>query len=269
MAVAVGVVEDRLVQRRRAGKHRDPFSVDALQQAVDVEDRLGEHRGAGGDRSEDACLQPEHVEVGVDHEVAVVRTKPGHRHPVGGHLHGAAVGLHDPLRRSGGPRRKEDVRHVVIGNFHSSGGLPTEGADVRHDGFEIRKCFVLQHARVVDAEEVGDGDEPAHPRPAQDARRLSPLETRVDRDERGARLPQTERRDYPVGTVGSPDRHAIARIDAGAEAPGCLVQLRVGELRVTVDDRHALAEPVNGAAEERRDGHPLRIVEDSSRRWRV
>ena len=44
------------------------------------------------DRGQDAGLQPEHVEVRIDHEVAVVGVQPGHGHPVGGHPHGARRG---------------------------------------------------------------------------------------------------------------------------------------------------------------------------------
>ena len=49
VAVAVGVVEDRLVERRRAGQHGDPLGGDAGQHPVDVEHRLGEHRRPGRD----------------------------------------------------------------------------------------------------------------------------------------------------------------------------------------------------------------------------
>ena len=75
---AVGVVEDRLVERRRAGKHGHPLGGDPGQHPVDVEHRLGQHRGTAGDAGEDPCLQAEHVEVRVDHQVAVV----GGRGPV-------------------------------------------------------------------------------------------------------------------------------------------------------------------------------------------
>ena len=98
VAVAVGVVEDRLVERRRAGQHGDLLVGDAGQRPVDVEHRLGEHRRPGRDRGEDPGLQPEHVEVRVHHQVAVARGEAGHRHPVGGHPQRPAVGLHDALR---------------------------------------------------------------------------------------------------------------------------------------------------------------------------
>ena len=85
VVAAVGVVEDRLVDRRRAGEHGDPLGGDAGEHPVDVEHRLGEHRGPRRDAGEDAGLQPEHVEVRVHHQVAVVGGQAGHRHPVGGH----------------------------------------------------------------------------------------------------------------------------------------------------------------------------------------
>ena len=63
--VPVGVVEDRLVDRRRPGQHGDLLVGDATQDGVHVEDGLGEHGRPRGDAGQDPGLQPEHVEVGV------------------------------------------------------------------------------------------------------------------------------------------------------------------------------------------------------------
>ena len=63
VAGAAGVVEDRLVQRRRPGQHRHALGGHAGQHAVHVEHRLGQHGRAAGDAGQDAGLEPEHVEV--------------------------------------------------------------------------------------------------------------------------------------------------------------------------------------------------------------
>ena len=106
VAVAVGVVEDATGRASaRPGSTVTRSVGDPGQHAVDVEHRLGQHRGAGGDRGEDPGLQAEHVEVRVDHQVAVAGGEAGHGHPVGGHAQRAAVGLHDALgRRRSCPR---------------------------------------------------------------------------------------------------------------------------------------------------------------------
>ena len=109
----VGMVEDRLVEGRRAGQHGHALVGHPGEDAVDVEHRLREHGGAGRHRREDARLQAEHVEVGVDHEVPVAGGETRHRHPVGGDAQRATVGLNDPLRHAGRARREQDVGWVV------------------------------------------------------------------------------------------------------------------------------------------------------------
>ena len=66
-----------------------------------------------GERREDPGLQTEHVEVGIDHQVAVAFGEAGHRHPIGRHLEGPSVGLDDTFRAAGRSRGEEDVRGIV------------------------------------------------------------------------------------------------------------------------------------------------------------
>ncbi len=96
MSGPVGMVEDGLVERRRSGEDGHLLAIDAPQDVVDVEDRLGEHGGPAGHAGQDARLQPEHVEVRVHHEVPVVGAQPGHLHPVGGHATGCGRGSSPP-----------------------------------------------------------------------------------------------------------------------------------------------------------------------------
>ena len=127
VAGPVGVVEDRLVERRRPGQHGDPLGRHPGQHPVDVEHRLGEHRGPGGDRGQDAGLQPEHVEVRVHHQVAVAggagRSSPPSR------WRPAASGRGSAPRpwRAGGARGEEDVGDVVGGRPRRPGGRPRPG----------------------------------------------------------------------------------------------------------------------------------------------
>ena len=124
VVVAVGVVEQRLVERGRARQHGDPLLRDPGQHPVGVEHRLGEHGGPGGDAGEDAGLEPEHVEVRVDHQVAVAGGEAGHRHPVGGDPQGAGVGLTTPL----GTPVVPEVKRMSEG---SSGRAPRRGGRPR------------------------------------------------------------------------------------------------------------------------------------------
>ena len=143
VVAAVRVVEDRLVDRRRARQHRDPLGGHAGERPVDVEHRLGEHRGAGRDRGEDARLQPEHVEVRVHHQVAVAGGEPRHRHPVGGDEQGAGVGLHHALGRAGGAGGEEDVGRVV----GADGGLARRSTSARASGVAAGEEVVPRPAR--------------------------------------------------------------------------------------------------------------------------
>ena len=113
VGVAVGQVEDRLVERGGAGEHRHPLGCDRGEDGRRIEHRHREHGGPRGDRGQDPRLEAEHVEVRVDHQVAVAGGEARHRHPVRGHLQRPAVGLDDALRAARGARREQDVRRVL------------------------------------------------------------------------------------------------------------------------------------------------------------
>jgi hypothetical protein len=103
------VVEDRLVDGRRAGEHRDAFLGDALHDLFDIEHRVRDDRRALDDAREDAGLQPERVEERVDDEVAVTRAEADHRRPRVVRLHARPVREHRALRPAGRSRGEEDV----------------------------------------------------------------------------------------------------------------------------------------------------------------
>ena len=122
------------------------------------------------------------MEVRVDHQVAVAGGEAGHRHPVVGDAQRSAVGLHYALRGTGGPRRKQDVRWVVVANRGGAsyglgprlgGGPPEESfpgnrllrhRTLRHDdGLEVGQLHAtpVEHGEVVGTKEVSDGHQRA------------------------------------------------------------------------------------------------------------
>ena len=109
------VVEDRLVDGRRPGQHRDRLLGDALHHRVDVEHRVRHDRRALDQAREDAGLQPERVEERVDDEIAVAGPEPDHGRPRVVRLHARAVREHRALGPAGRARGEEDVGERVAG----------------------------------------------------------------------------------------------------------------------------------------------------------
>ena len=71
VGVAGRVVQEGLVEGRRAGEDRDAFRGDVGQDRVDVEHRLGDHRRAPHQAGDHPGLVTEGVEEGVDDQIAV------------------------------------------------------------------------------------------------------------------------------------------------------------------------------------------------------
>ena len=287
------MVEERLVERGGAGQHGHPLLGDPSQRSAGVEDRFGEHRRPSGDRRQDPRLQAEHVEVRVHHEVAIAGGEAGHRHPVRCHPQRPAVRLHDPLRYPGGPGGEEDVRWIVGADRRAPAldlvtarpGSPsprtrsmtrcsrTRGSVRDHDGLQVGKlgADVVEHRDVVRAEEVRDGDQHAGAAPGEDVGRLDAFEPGVDRHEDGTGLEDPEHGHDPLGAVEGPDRHPVARLDAGgherrAEGPSLLGELGVGQPGRAVDDGEPLAAPRRGGGRHRRNAVPAAVAPLAHRR---
>ena len=271
------VVQHVQVDRRRGRQDRDlleGYPVDGIRH---VEDGLGQHHRAGGDAGQDARLEPEHVEVRVDHEVAIARLQPGHGDPVQGRDERAGVGHHDALGYAGRSRGEQDVADVV--RRHRAAALGHLSARVRccareelapvrravggrpvgvDDRPQVRPLGPggSQHLDVVIAEELRRGDEHAGRAPVEDGGRLVALEPRVDRYQHCPCLEQAKRRDDPLGTVVVPDRHAVTALDAAGhqgrrELGGTLGELGVGELGGAVSHGRLVAQPLAGGLEVR------------------
>ena len=112
-ARAVGMVEQRVVDRRRPGQHRDPLAFDELEHDAGVEHREREDRRAAHEAREAAGLVAEDVEERVRDQVAVAGAEVGPVAPVEVRAQRLAVRHHDALRAAGRSRREHDVARVV------------------------------------------------------------------------------------------------------------------------------------------------------------
>ncbi len=208
---------------------------------VDVEHRLGEHRGPAGHAGQNAGLQSEHVEVRVDHQVAVVGAETRHGHPVGRHTEGAAVGHQHTLGLPGGARGEEDVREVVrtqsgpalidLGPSRFGGPVDEGGPGLRadrslppgHDDGPQFGQFDLggpQHGDIVGPEKFGDRDQCRGSGPPEQVGRLPTLEAGVDGHQHGPGHGEAQEGDGPLGAVEGPDGHPVARFDTGHHQGG-------------------------------------------------
>ena len=112
-ARAVGMVEQRVVDRRRPGEHRDPLALDDLEHDTGVEHREREDRRAAHEAREAPGLVAEDVEERVRDQVAVAGAQVGPVAPVEVRAQRLAVRHHDALGVPGGARREHDVARIV------------------------------------------------------------------------------------------------------------------------------------------------------------
>ncbi len=277
--VELGVVEDRHVDGGRPGEHRDLLLVDALHHRRHVEDGVGDHRRPAHERRDDAGVEPERVEVRVDHQVAVTLLEADHEGPRVVGPHRGAVAEHGALRVPGGSRGEEDVGHVVGGHRGGAGGGFLRG-DRRATREEVAEAHgvtpvgaaqdddllergdlgrVAEQLDVVGVEEVGDRAQQLRLGRLEQVARLAALEPRVDGDHDAAGAVHAERGDDPLADVGCPHPDAITGLDARCdERPGGVIdairELGEGEPGIAVDERLDVAELGCGSLDDARDG---------------
>ena len=275
VAVTVGMIEDRLVHRRRAREHRHRLLGHRAQEVVDLEHRLGDDGGAAHERREAARLVPEHVEERVDDHVGVALEQPRHVAPVGELAERLRVRHEHALGRPGGARREQHVAHVVAADCTDpavddvvvdrvAGGLELaqrlvgRGAVVEaHDRQQLGKLAPQsgQGRRVVDAEELTDGERDPCTAAGEDVAHLLALEARVHRHDRAAGAEDAERGDQPLVPVGRPHRGALTRLETGGDQTsrdpsGVGDQLGERDATTAIDDRVRVTE-----ARRRVEGH--------------
>ena len=87
-----------------------------------------------------------------------------------------------------------------------------------HERHEVRElgAELGQRRRVVDAEELADGEHDPRAAAFEDVAHLFALEPRVHRDHRATGTEDAERGDQPLVPVGRPDRGPLARLEPGA-----------------------------------------------------
>ena len=215
----LGVVEDRLEDGRRPGKHADVLVGHPLQDHVDVEHRLGHHGGPGHEAGQDPGLVSEGVEERIDDQVAVAGPQPDHLGPGGEGPERLAVGGHRPLGVAGGPRGEDQVGQVgrrqatpcaqrprrartgsaaarkssqadcvpAVGPWSattvSSASSVRSTTTCSRSGSESPAADrLVQHGRVVRAEEPLDGEEDPGTRRPQDVGGLGSLVAGVERE---------------------------------------------------------------------------------------
>ncbi len=173
-----------------------------------------------------------------------------------------------PFGRPGGARGEDEVGDVVGLDRGGPGGGrgridrvagreevgetrdgPAVGSGVRtarralvaqEDGAsQVAGVLARQHARVVGAQEAAHRHEGRRAGVADDVGRLTTLVPRVQRHQHRTGPQEPERGEHPLGAVGRPHGHPVARPDTGGhEAAGVAVdlgsQLRVGQAHVPV-----------------------------------
>ena len=249
---ALGVVQDRGVDRRRAGEHGDPHRLDQPHRLPGVEDRLRHQRRPADQAGEQARLEAEGVEERVHHQVAVRAGQLGAVRPGPGDAQRPLVRGHRALAPPGRPGGEHDVADVP-GTYpfgpltHHRGrnrcpaplerrpvlGHPHHQAEpVQRNVLGIRRG--PERRQPVDTEEIPGHEQRPGPAPADHVQRLVPREPRADRDQYTARAERAQRGQHPITVVGRPDGHPVRRRHArrderGGDRGHPLAQLAVAE----------------------------------------
>ena len=289
--IASGMVEDRLVQRRRTGKDRDAVTGDAFEDLLRIEHGLRKHGRAHHQRRQPSRLVPERVEERIDDQVPVVLSQPDDFTPVAVCAQRLGVREHRTLGIPGSARREEDVGQVTgLDRLRPSFG--ERGIDGRScsqelaprprslgrftaqddDRLEVRKLRVhvdrLPEQRdVVGVEEAGDRHQRLGPGLPEDVRRLPALEPGIERDQHRAGGVQAEGGHDPLPRVRRPDRHPVTTFDPHRQERTRRVvrgrsqaRERQGPPVAHVYDRLSCREALRGALNEPRRCCPFEVA---------
>ena len=135
----------------------------------------------------------------------------------------------------------------------------------QHDALEVGDVLLLEHGRVVDAEEAAHREQGTGARPGEHVGGLGALEAGVERHQGGARSDQTQRGDDPLGHVGGPHRHPVAGVDAGRHGgaghpQGVAFELGEAQPDVAVGHGFGVPEPGGGVGHQAGDRAPAQVA---------
>src|SRR3954454_14535718 len=260
VAIALGVVEDRVVHRRHALEDRHAVAVDHLERLARVEARDQVEAGAALDARVQPARLPERVEQ---------RQRPEH-HVVLGDLRERArrdLGVGEQarvrqlgaLRRAGRAGRVEDHGGVVVGAVgdlvHGLGlaEQPLELPGLDDDGL----CARLARALLRGGGEVPPGEQRLGRGVLDVELDLAALEQHVHRHDGAARAQHAVVDGRELRDVGQHEPDAVARADPAlaqeaGDPGGRVVERLVGHHRVVELERRALRVPLCALREQRR-----------------
>ena len=232
---AIGMVEQRVIDRRWTREHGDALAFDELEHLAGVEHRHREDGGTAHEARQAPGLVTEDVEERIRDQVAVAGTQIGPVAPVEVRAQRLAVRHHDTLGRPRGARREHHVARII----------GTDRRDPRveiHDGHVLRardelvpadrdvvgfareqdrvlergqlRARVREQRRVVRVEEPTHREQHTRPASLEHERGFGATEPGVDRDERAAGGGHTERGNDPLQRVRCPHGHAVTALDA-------------------------------------------------------
>ena len=283
-AVEIGMVQDGLIDGRRSGQRGDALLGDPGHHRRDVEHRVGDVGGPGHEAGQNAGVEAESVEVGVDDQIAVADPQTDHLAP---RLEAPADGgmdEHGPLGQSGSSRCEHDVAEIVAAHRSSpsvavgladlvgpveelgqAGGSLGDGPPQHHDLIEVGAAVDSpQQGHIVGVQEVGDGEQDAGAGLLEDEVGFPALEPGVHRHQHASGQMDPQAGHHPLPDVGGPDRHPVAGFYArGHQRPGrgpdAISQLREGPAHVAVYQRLQVGKPLGSVVNQLADRSPRSI----------
>jgi hypothetical protein len=254
--------QQRVVERRRAGQHRDPFPLHQAEDGGPVVHRHRQHRRAGDEGRDQPRLVAEDVEERVHDQVPVAPLEADELAPLHPRPDRPRVAHHDALGPPGGAGSEEDSAGVRPADHGLIGGAGIQEARRQVDDRHARLRSV---AGVVGAEEVLLDEGELGPAAADHLGRLGGLVPGVDRDQHAAGGQQAEGCDDPPGAVGCPQGHPVTCPDPGLperaggheDPAGQFPEREAGR---PVDDGLVVPEAVSGRPDQLRDGLPAHAV---------
>ncbi len=180
---------------------------------------------------------------------------------VDGRPHHTLVALHHAVGAGQEFVPPEDGDLVGLRHFAGGAFVVTE----QDDAFEMGDVLVLEHGRVVVAEEAAHREQRPGARPGEHVGGFGPFEAGVEGHEGRAGADEAERGDNPLRHVGGPHGHAVAGVDArrhgrAGDPQGVAFELGEGEPDLAVDHGLGVPEAGRGVGHQARDRSPAPVA---------